>query len=71
MEEISLDFIKQSENKLRDHLHFISAKINKMSREFDLSQRINYNDLNDIRVKTAQIELLHRKMQDPLYCSNR
>jgi len=47
--------------QVADLLHSISAKVNRMSRNLDADLPINLEELNDIRVITAKIELLQRR----------
>lgn len=47
--------------KTADLLHSINAKVNRMTRNIEADVPINLEDLNDIRIITAKIELLQRR----------
>jgi len=55
------DVFKENQNSIKDSLHSINAKVNKIIRLIDSDSLIDYKELNDIRILTAIIERLDRK----------
>ena len=55
------DASKETQNSIKDSLHSINAKVNKIIRLIDSDSLIDYKELNDIRILTAIIERLDRK----------
>jgi hypothetical protein len=52
---------KETRDQLNDMLHSINAKVNRALHCIDSNSNLSLEDLNDIRILTAKIELTDKK----------